>query len=286
MNDALKRMLSKYTDRSRAGLEQALREIIQEITLVGLWRGKFFEHAAFYGGTALRILYGLDRFSEDMDFTLFETDHKFSWDRYAEPVKRELQAYGFDVTMQEKTKAAQCAVKSAFLKGNTLQELLKIGASTENVHGLHPETQVRIKIEVDSDPIISFPTENLLLNEPAPVSIRTVTREGLFAGKMHATLFREWRGRVKGRDWYDMVWYIRRGVPLDLTLFSQIAQKENPLSPAEFLTIATAKIEQLDISSAKRDITAFVADPALIEREWSKDYFKSWLKRLTFQSHL
>jgi hypothetical protein len=185
--------------------------------------------------------------------------------------------------MQEKKKTAQSAVKSAFLKGNTLQELLKIGISTENIHGLHPQTQVRIKVEVDSEPIIRFPTENLLLNEPAPISIRTVTLEGLFAGKMHATLFREWKGRTKGRDWYDMVWYIRRSVPLNLSLFSQIAQKDHLLSPAEFLQIAEAKIDKLDLSAGKRDITPFVPDPELIEREWSKEYFKSWLKRLSFK---
>jgi len=68
MHEAVTRMLAKYEPKSVDDSVRALREIIQEVALLGLWRAKFFEHAAFYGGTALRILYGLVRFSEDLDF--------------------------------------------------------------------------------------------------------------------------------------------------------------------------------------------------------------------------
>lgn len=104
MNNAIKQMLGRYECRSLREHEQALREILQEITLVGLWRGKFFEHAAFYGGTALRIFFSLDRFSEDLDFTLFSPDPDWSWKPYANAVKNELSSFGFEASFEEKRK--------------------------------------------------------------------------------------------------------------------------------------------------------------------------------------
>src|SRR2546426_1068844 len=127
MNSAVKLMLERYQGQSLQEHEQALREILQEIALVGLWRGKFFEHAAFYGGTALRIFYNLDRFSEDLDFTLLTPNSNWSWAPYGDALKNELSAFGFDVSFVEKDKSHQTAVKSAFLKTSTTQELLKIG---------------------------------------------------------------------------------------------------------------------------------------------------------------
>src|ERR1700732_550587 len=111
MNNAIMQMLERYECRSLQEHEQALREILQEIALVGLWRGKFFEHAAFYGGTALRILYGLDRFSEDLDFTLFKTDPEFQWTPYAKSIVDELHAYGFEVELLEKKKSVDSAIR-------------------------------------------------------------------------------------------------------------------------------------------------------------------------------
>src|SRR5579885_1376730 len=127
MNDAIRRMLQRYKTTNRVDTERALREILQEVTLVGLWRGKFFEHAAFYGGTALRILYGLDRFSEDLDFTLLDNKHPFDWSLFERNVTEELSSYGFEVSFAEKKKSAETAVQSAFLKTNTRHALLQIG---------------------------------------------------------------------------------------------------------------------------------------------------------------
>src|ERR1700688_1605058 len=100
MNSAIKQMLGKYECRSLQEHDQALREILQEIALVGLWRGKFFEHAAFYGGTALRILYGLDRFSEDLDFSLLAPSPDFNLARYTASLEEELLAFGFNVRVE------------------------------------------------------------------------------------------------------------------------------------------------------------------------------------------
>lgn len=280
MNNAVLQMLEKYECRSLQEHEQALREILQEIALVALWRGKFFEHAAFYGETALRILYQLDRFSEDLDFTLLTPNPKWSWHPFEKVIKNELSSFGFDVILVEKEKKTQTAIKSAFLKTSTSQELLKIGIPPHLLKGVHSDAMIRIKVEIDTDPMIGFVYEQKFLSQPLPVSIRCVNEECLFAGKMHAALFRAWKGRVKGRDWYDMVWFIRRKTPLNLAIFSKLNGREDILDRREFLMLAKNRVEQLDLSSAIEDILHFVRDQEAIRRTWSKEFFHHWLDNI------
>ncbi len=280
MNSAIKQMLERYQNRSLQDHEQALREILQEIALVGLWRGKFFEHAAFYGGTALRILYGLDRFSEDLDFTLLEPNPQWSWQPFGEALKNELSSFGFDVSFVEKDKKTQTAVKSAFLKTPTVQELLKIGVHTDLLKGVHPETLIRIKIEIDTEPALGYEYEQKFLSQPVAVSIRCVNEECLFACKTHAAFYRAWKGRVKGRDWYDLVWFIRKNTALNLSLFSKLSGQEKSLTKAEFLKIAQERIERLDVASAIEDTIHYVRDQEAIRRTWSKDFFQHWIEKI------
>jgi predicted nucleotidyltransferase component of viral defense system len=280
MNSAVKQMLEKYECRSLQEHDQALREILQEIALVGLWRGKFFEHAAFYGGTALRIFYNLDRFSEDLDFTLLAPNPNWSWHPFGEAIKNELSSFGFEVSFVEKEKKTQTAIKSAFLKTPTVQELLKIGVHSNLLKGVHPDTMIRIKVEIDTNPILGYAYEQKFLSQPVAVSIRCVNEECLFACKMHAALFRAWKGRVKGRDWYDMVWFIRRKIPLNLTLFSKLNEQEEVLSRTAFLKIAKERIDQLDIPAAIEDIIHFVREHEVIRRTWSKEFFQHWVDNI------
>ena len=282
MNPAVKLMLERYSSRSLQEHEQALREILQEIALVGLWRGKFFEHAAFYGGTALRIFYNLDRFSEDLDFTLITPNSHWDWKPYGDTLTHELSSFGFDVAFIEKEKSTQTSVKSAFLKTSTVQELLKIGVHTDTVKGTHRDTLIRIKIEIDTEPTVPYSFEQKFLEQPVPVSIKCVNEENLFAGKMHAALFRAWKGRVKGRDWYDMVWFIRKKTPLNLKLFSKHRDQERILDRSEFLKIAYERIDTLDVSSAIQDCIFFVRDQEAIKTTWSKDFFRHWIEKLQF----
>lgn len=277
MNNAIMQMLERYDCHSLQEHEQALREILQEVALVGLWRGKFFEHAAFYGGTALRIFYNLDRFSEDLDFTLLTPNPNWSWHPYGEVIKNELSSFGFEVSFVEKEKKTQTAVKSAFLKTPTVQELLKIGVHSNLLKGVHAETMIRIKVEIDTDPTLGFDYEQKFLSQPVAVSIKCVNEECLFAGKMHAALFRAWKGRVKGRDWYDMVWFIRRKIPLNLSLFSKLNGREKNLNHVEFLRLAKERIDQLDVSSAIEDIIHFTREQEAIRRTWSKEFFHHWI---------
>ena len=282
MNNAVKLMLERYQCHSLEEHEQALREILQEIALVGLWRGKFFEHAAFYGGTALRIFYNLDRFSEDLDFTLISPNPNWSWERYGDAIKNELGAFGFDVTFEEKKKSSQTPIKSAFLKTPTVQELLKIGVHTSHLRNVHPETLIRIRVEIDTEPHVVYSFEQKFLEQPVAISVRCVAESNLFAAKMHAAFFRAWKGRVKGRDWYDVVWFIRNKIVLNLALFSNFMGLEKELSPSQFLHMAKERVEQLDVPSAIDDCIHFVRDQEAIRRTWSKEFFHYWLHKTLF----
>src|SRR5438309_3791037 len=123
MNPAILSMLDRYKCVTAQDYENALKEIIQEIALLGLWRAKFYEHAAFYGGSALRILYGLDRFSEDLDFTLLRPDKTFSLASYNQAIMDELRSFGFKVEVVTKTKKIVSNIESAFIKADSKQQL-------------------------------------------------------------------------------------------------------------------------------------------------------------------
>lgn len=277
INDAIRQFTKRYHLASRADYVNALKEIIQEIALLGLWRSKFFEHAAFYGGTALRILYGLDRFSEDLDFSLLEPNPHFKLDKYHDAIVNELISYGLTVTIERREKTTESKVESAFVKANTVEHLLLVGA--QDLARGHKEEKVKIKIEVDTDPPPGFSTETQFLLEPSAFSVLTLVPEDLFAGKMHALLCRNWKKRVvKGRDWYDLVWYIRKKIPLNLNHLEQRMRQSGHLetatrlSEAHFHQLLREKIEQLDIQTAKQDVIAFVKSADQVE-VWSKEFF-------------
>ena len=181
-------------------------------------RTDFFERAAFYGGTALRIFYGLDRFSEDLDFSLLEADMKFSIEPYFQSIVDEFISLGLTVTIREKSKKHRSAVDSAFLKAETIwQEIVLQDIIRET--GVRSNKTLKIKIEVDRQPPPDFDTEEKLLVRPFSFYVKCFTKPCLFAGKMHALLFRKWKNRVKGRDWYDLEWYVKHGIPLDVRHF-------------------------------------------------------------------
>lgn len=285
MNEAIRRMLQRYPIKDRSDAERVMREILQEIALIGLWRGKFFEHAAFYGGTALRILYGLDRFSEDIDFTLLDKKRSFEWKAFEKSIIDELTSYGFEVTFSEKKKSFETAVQSAFLKTKTLHALLQIGVQGLHSKGVHPDALIRIKVEIDSDPILGFEVEPLYLREPLPVPIKALKESSLFAGKVHAALFRAWKNRVKGRDWYDVVWFLRRDIPLNIVYIEECMRASGELSKNKNLDedkikkLLLKRVKEIDLNSAKEDVRPFLRDPTQLDL-WSVDFFSYWIERL------
>ena len=174
MHEAIRSMLDRYAPQTRDDYVNALREILQELALLGLWRSKFFEHAAFYGGTALRVLYGLDRYSEDIDFSLLTPDPGFSLGQYGESLLREIGSFGFRVEFEQREQARQTTIESAFLKAHTLKQLLVIEADAERLPGLHLGSVLRIKLEVDTDPPGGFATESRYLLRPIPFAVRVL----------------------------------------------------------------------------------------------------------------
>jgi len=286
VNSAVAAMLAKYDRRSVDDHINALREVFQEIALCGLWRGKFFERAAFYGGTALRVLYGLDRFSEDMDFSLLAPDDHFDLEPYCASVEEELTSWGFTASMETKEKSADSAVESAFLKANTREQLLVIDAGAEVAATIHGRSRLKIKIEIDTNPPPGFSTETRFLLAPIPFSVKAYDPPSLFAGKMHALLCRGWRSRVKGRDWYDLVWYVARGTQLDLAhLEARMRQSGHheaaaPLTIGNFRRMLAQKIETLDVDRARSEVERFLTDRSSVQ-VWSKEFFLSVAERIS-----
>jgi hypothetical protein len=285
MHEAVTRMLAKYEPKSVDDSVRALREIIQEVALLGLWRAKFFEHAAFYGGTALRILYGLDRFSEDLDFSLLTPSPDFNLARYTASLEEELQAFGFNVRVEMVDKAVESAVQSAFLKANTRNELLVIEAGEELTGRVAAGQVLKVKIEVDTDPPPGFSTQTRYLLQPIPFAVRSYSLPDLFAGKMHAILFRKWKNRVKGRDWYDLVWYAANHPQLNLAHLEQRMRQtghwrgDKSLSPVVFTDLLFEAIDRLDVNQARKDVAPFVKDQQMLAI-WSHDFFQDVASRI------
>lgn len=287
MNEAVARMLKQYDNHSLEDHLQALREILQEIALLGLWRSKFFDKAAFYGGSALRILYGLDRFSEDMDFSLLSPMADFDLSAYTTALQKELAAFGFDVRIDQRDKSAESTVQSAFLKANTLNQLLVIETSEELLKTVHRGQVLKIKLEIDTDPPPKFETRTRYLLQPIPFAVRTYTLPDLFAGKMHAILCRKQKTRVKGRDWYDLVWYAAHQPRLHLAHLEQRMRQsgqwknKEALSGDSFKKLMHHAVERLPVDQARLEVEPFVGNPGSLE-VWSRDFFKDVASRIQF----
>jgi predicted nucleotidyltransferase component of viral defense system len=274
MTDTFNEMLSRHTDGN------ALRETMQQVALAGLWRGGFFNKAAFYGGTCLRLFHGADRFSEDMDFSLLAPDATFALENYFDAILAEFKALGRGVTISKKEKTKTTNIESAFLKDDTA------------VYSLHfrEEKKVKIKIEVDINPPPGFATEQKLSLLPFSFMTRCYVLSDLYAGKMHALLFRTWRERVKGRDWYDWEWYVRKNIPLNFNHFRQRTlqfkswrgtSNDTELTREVFFNLLRERIAQTDFTAAKNDVLPFIANPVVLDI-WSKDYFLQIMEKMKF----
>lgn len=285
MHDAVRQMLEPYACKTRDDYVNAIREILQQLALLGLWRSKFFEHAAFYGGTALRILHGLDRYSEDLDFSLLKPDPNFSLGDYGAALKRELASFGFEVEFETREKKTTTAIESAFLKTNTLNQLIVVKAGTQVLGAQHAREVLKIKLEVDTDPPGGFRTVSRPVLVPIPFAVNAYALPDLFAGKMHALLCRKWKGRVKGRDWYDLVWYAGRHPQLHLAHLEQRMRQsgdwteKNPLTSTALNGLLNETIGNLDVKQARDEVARFVRDKAALQL-WSKDFFLGIAQRI------
>jgi len=283
----IKEWIAEYNPQNEEEILSALREIMQEITLAGLSRTDFFEKAAFYGGTALRIFHGLDRYSEDLDFSLLKPDPNFSIEPYFKAILDEFVSLGLTVSIKEKKKTKQTAIDSAFLKAETIwQEIVLEDIIKET--GVRSNRTVKIKLEVDRQPPLNFKTEEKLLLRPFSFYVKCFTKPSLFAGKMHALLFRKWKKRVKGRDWYDLEWYIKKGTPLDVNHFLTRAKDTNDwqgdsISNEQIIELLDAKIKSVSFSNIKEDVVRFIKNDDVLTI-WSPEYFNDLIEKIKFEN--
>lgn len=283
----IKEWIAEYNPKNTDDVLSALREIMQEVALAGLSRTDFFEKAAFYGGTALRIFYGLDRFSEDLDFSLLESDSDFSLEPYFDAIILEFKSIGMNVSIREKEKKEKTNIDSAFLKSETEWKELILEDIVKQAGIKSTNRTIKIKIEVDRRPPLGFTTENKLLTRPFSFYVSCFDRPSLFAGKMHALLFRKWNNRVKGRDWYDLEWYVKKGIPLDLRHFTLRAKdtgdwNKDELTADDVLELLRRKFKVVSFDNVKEDVIPFIKDNRALEI-WSEQYFNDLVDKLKFQ---
>ena len=268
-------MVAAFQQKNAADERNAIHEVMQQIALAGLARGGFFQKAAFYGGTCLRLLHDMRRFSEDMDFSLLEPDRNFRFEDYFPAVVEEFKLAGKDVEIKMKHKGQPSAIESAFLKESS--DVFDIGFTTEK--------RLKVKIEVDIDPPPKFSTEMCVLNEPRSCIVRAYTLPDLFAGKVSAALFRKWKHRVKGRDWYDVAWYIAKRVPLDLAHLIERAKESAPeadvSTPEKVLAAFDARIDAIDFEDARLDVEPYVMDKLDLD-VWGADFFRQMVRKIQF----
>ena len=274
MNNLFEQMLSRYPRTNSAEERNAQYEVLQQVVLAGLYRAGFFRHAAFYGGTCLRIFHGLNRFSEDMDFSLLRPDEAFRIEDYFGEIQSLCEAMGRSVEITKKDKKGFSHVESAFLKDTT--DVYNVAFQTEK--------SIRVKIEVDTCPPLLFRTEQKLLMNPFSFMTNCMTLSDLYAGKMHALVFRNWKTRVKGRDWYDFEWYVRNGVRLDWShLHERICQfNGEDMSWEQFLSLLRERLSTADIQQVRADVAPFIIHPQEMDI-WSKDYFLQLADMVQFE---
>ena len=274
MNEFFERAMQRYPINDSKDKQNAIYEITQQVVLAGLHRGGFFDHAAFYGGTCLRLIHQLPRFSEDMDFSLLVPDSNFKFENYFQPIIDEFDSVGRKVEIKKKDKKIFGRVDSAFLKDNT--DVYNIAFQTEK--------SIKVKIEVDTQPPLKFATEQKSLTIPYTFMVRCFTLSDLYAGKMHALVFRNWKTRVKGRDWYDFEWYVRWRVPLNFSHLQERIREFNgvDMSRDEFLAALKERLATTNIEDVKLDVGRFVINRKELDI-WSNDYFLQLADMIVFK---
>ena len=279
MNTVIEEMLKSYQVDNIYDRKNAMKEIMQEIVLCGLSRAGFFKEAAFYGGTALRIFYGLDRFSEDLDFSLEQINLDFDLCSYFPVLEKEVKAFGLNVEIQEKEKTKDGNIRSAFLKGNTKEYLLLFYADERLVGTVDKNEVVKIKFEVDTNPPAFATYEHKYRLLPVPYEIRLYDMPSLFAGKIHAVICRGWQSRIKGRDLYDYIFYLSKAVTVNQKhlrarlIDSGYISENQECTLEEIKTMLKNRFDSIDFLQARKDVEPFIRDTSVLDI-WSSDFFK------------
>ncbi|MDH5389383.1 MAG: nucleotidyl transferase AbiEii/AbiGii toxin family protein [Gammaproteobacteria bacterium] len=278
MIDLIKKRLAEYKV-TLVEEENALKEIVQEVMLFALWRADFFEVAAFQGGTSLRILHGLSRFSEDMDFILLEPNVEFSWQPYLESLVETCQEFGIEPEAIDKARMDQ-RVKKALIKDTSIANQLDLSFMDE-LNG----RKLKIKLEIDCNPPLGSGFEYSYLDFPVDFEVCHQDVQSNFALKIHALLCRTY---LKGRDWYDFNWYIAQGVEPNLLLLQNALVQYGPwqgqalnVDQVWLVNSLSEKISSIEWKDAAADVERFLKP---VEQKslslWSERFFVSKLERL------
>jgi predicted nucleotidyltransferase component of viral defense system len=265
--------LDSYNCKSELEEEHAIREITQEVALAALGRTDFFKYAAFQGGTCLRIFYGLNRFSEDMDFILKESDRDFKLTSHIKALSDEFLAYGYNIEIVDRSNA-DIIVKKAFIKDNSIGKVLRLNHAGKT----GPLRKIRIKFEVDTNPPLGSNSEIKYVDFPFVSSVTAQDKPSLFAGKIHSLLC---RGYIKGRDWYDFIWYTGQCIEINYQFLTSAIEQQGPWRSQKLkvdkewcLKTLYEKISSLNWQEAQNDIKRFVRQNEQESIElWSKNFF-------------
>ena len=287
MMSSIQSMMERYQPQNAEAYRNALKEIVQEIALHGMSKSGFFQEGAFYGGTALRIFYGLHRFSEDMDFSLVHPNPSFALSDYLPAVEEELSAVGLKMRVEQKNKTKVTHIQSAFIKGGPLIQIISIQQTDEVlIPGIHKQEQLKIKLEVDTNPPPGAGFELRYALRPVPYVVRLYDKPSLFAGKIHAVLCRNWARRIKGRDLYDYVWYLSQDTPVNLFHLQKRLEQSDRWDSSKQLALQDTKdmlkerFSQLDFEAAKKDVIPFLSDASELDL-WNAGFFQAITENLT-----
>lgn len=264
MIDLLRQRLKRYPATNAVQEEQAVKEMLQELALYGLWRGGFFEVGAFQGGTSLRILHGLPRFSEDLDFILLKADPAFRWSHYFESLTGVLEQFGVRCELTERGQG------------------LHLDLSFFDASG---PRKLKVKLEIDTHPPAGTGTSWHYLDFPVDFEVCAQDLPSNYALKLHALLCRPY---VKGRDWFDFAWYCKQKTQPNLPHLGHALNQAGPWkgknvqADAQWLEGAlTTRIKAIDWRSAAQDVSPFLAGPEQASLTlWNERFFADKVRRL------
>lgn len=281
----IEEIIKTYNPETINDNKAILREIVQSIVLVGLSRTDFFKKASFYGGTALRIFYDLNRYSEDLDFTLNNVDKNFSIAPFIESIKNVALSYGLELEISIKQKQTSTPVESAFAKLNTYQTFINLKMNSELTKLLHKDEVIKVKFEIDCEPALGFTSENKWIDMPEFAPVIVLDEASLFAGKLHAILCRNYKNTVKGRDYYDFLFYVRRGIGPNLNYLRNKLINTGKINEKDIFNIEVLKemlikrFEQVDFEQVKNDTERFIINNEDLST-YSKDLFIQMAKKI------
>lgn len=270
--------LKMYAPNTIEDEEHALKEILQEIALYGLANANFFDKAIFHGGSALRILHNLPRFSEDLDFLLKNPNPYFKWEPYMDAIITTCKQYGVHPEVTDKSRVNN-AVKKMFLKDDSIGKIIDLSFAH------HPGKKLAIKFEIDTNPPLGSNLDVKFLEFPLDYSIVAQDLSSSFAGKCHALLC---RGYIKGRDWYDFTWYVARKISPNFVFLGAALDQQGPwanqkniVTPAWFINAMQQKIMSIDWDKAASDVAPFLnAQDRKALNLWGVDFFIDKLNKL------